>query len=395
MNDTQQLIKKRSQGVGYQNIYPLTYTELVSDKQTGELLPEILSKFNFLYLAYASDDQSTRLQVEVKYRRKGLWIAYVRPDNTLITEYYLTDSIDDESWADSSNWSYTLDSNFQIDSSGRLVYIIGDKTYVIDIYPSIYNKFGSTADRPINDPSQPIPTGFQYFDTTLNKLIIWNGNAWVDASGYPADILREGTTEQRPTGVQIGFIYKDTTIDELIVWNGTEWIPLYGGIGPSDSDLIVNVIDVDDIGAVFTRSGVIYRIYEDINLENGDLEDSELYIPENCVIEFQGGRILGGTIILNNTLIRCDLDVSVFITGKICGKFRRGQRFWNATTEVTEVWDGVQWVDLCGTPIENPRYLPCSGGDEDIQVRPTELNYTSNGGEETLEIITQFDWEIS
>ena len=25
--------------------------------------------------------------------------------------------------------------------------------------------------------------GFQYFDTTLNKPIWWNGSAWVDATG--------------------------------------------------------------------------------------------------------------------------------------------------------------------------------------------------------------------
>jgi hypothetical protein len=241
MNDTQQLIKKRSQGVGYMNIYPKTYIELVSDRLTNQLLSDILARFNFLYLVYDGDASNTRLQVEAQYRRKGLWIAYVRTDGTLITEYYLTDSIDDESWSNSSNWNYTLDSNFQIDSSGRLIYIVGSRTYVIDIYPSIYNKFGSTADRPVNDQSQPIPTGFQYFDTTLNKLIIWNGSTWIDSSGNPADALKIGTTEQRPTGVQIGFIYKDTTLDQLVVWDGIEWLPFYSGVPQSDSEFIVNV----------------------------------------------------------------------------------------------------------------------------------------------------------
>ena len=28
-----------------------------------------------------------------------------------------------------------------------------------------------------------IAEGFQYFDTTLNKPIWWNGSAWVDATG--------------------------------------------------------------------------------------------------------------------------------------------------------------------------------------------------------------------
>lgn len=152
---------------------------------------------------------------------------------------------------------------------------------------------------------------------------------------------------------------------------------------------------MENIQDTFNKAGVIYRIYNDIDLEGGGAENSELYVPENCTIEFQGGRILGGTIVLNNTLIRCDIDISTFITGKICGRFRRGQRFYNATTEVTEVWDGTQWVDLCGTPIENPRYLPCSGGDKGLQVVPTELDYTSDGDEETIKIITQEYWEIT
>lgn len=37
---------------------------------------------------------------------------------------------------------------------------------------------GASTDRPTG-----IAVGFQYFDTTLNKPIWWNGSAWVDATG--------------------------------------------------------------------------------------------------------------------------------------------------------------------------------------------------------------------
>jgi hypothetical protein len=41
---------------------------------------------------------------------------------------------------------------------------------------------GTTAER----PSQYIMTaGTKYYDTTLNKEILWNGTAWVDATGTP------------------------------------------------------------------------------------------------------------------------------------------------------------------------------------------------------------------
>lgn len=114
--DTQQLIKKRSQGVGYQNIYPKTYIELVSDRMTNQLLSDILARFNFLYLVYDEDASNTRLQVEPQYRRKGLWIAYVRTDGTLITEYSISDNIDDETWSSDTNWQSSTTAQIDIKS---------------------------------------------------------------------------------------------------------------------------------------------------------------------------------------------------------------------------------------------------------------------------------------
>lgn len=44
----------------------------------------------------------------------------------------------------------------------------------------IYNKIGSTEDRP---SGAKIEEGFQYFDTTLSKYICWNGSAWTNLDG--------------------------------------------------------------------------------------------------------------------------------------------------------------------------------------------------------------------
>lgn len=68
----------------------------------------------------------------------------------------------------------------------------------------------------------------QYYDRTLNRPIWWNGSSWVDKDGNPADAKKQGTTEQRPSSVQIGYIYKDTTLGKLILWNGTAWVNLDG-----------------------------------------------------------------------------------------------------------------------------------------------------------------------
>lgn len=57
-----------------------------------------------------------------------------------------------------------------------------------------------------------------------NNIPIWKvGNKFINADGNPNDILKKGTTAQRPTGVQIGFTYKDTDLNKWIIWNGEAW----------------------------------------------------------------------------------------------------------------------------------------------------------------------------
>ena len=61
----------------------------------------------------------------------------------------------------------------------------------------------------------------------MNKPIWWN-NGWIDSNGNPADAKKQGTTEERPSNAQIGFVYKDTTLNKLILWEGTKWVNLDG-----------------------------------------------------------------------------------------------------------------------------------------------------------------------
>ena len=44
-------------------------------------------------------------------------------------------------------------------------------------------EIGTTEERPVNEDGKTIITkGFQYYDTTLNRLIYWNGSDWIDPS---------------------------------------------------------------------------------------------------------------------------------------------------------------------------------------------------------------------
>ena len=55
-------------------------------------------------------------------------------------------------------------------------YIKGKPVISGDMYVS---KMGTTQERPANI----INKGFQYFDTTINKPIFWDGAKWIDATG--------------------------------------------------------------------------------------------------------------------------------------------------------------------------------------------------------------------
>ena len=118
-----QLIKKSNQG-GYKNVFPKSYLDNIIDKESGMTLSDILSGFNMYFLSYTGSRSQTRLQVPEVLRKNGLWITYVLFDNTVVTEWYNSASIDDTAWQDNSNWrdgSNSLVGDISISSNGKWV----------------------------------------------------------------------------------------------------------------------------------------------------------------------------------------------------------------------------------------------------------------------------------
>lgn len=85
---------------------------------------------------------------------------------------------------------------------------------------------GNTDNRPSLNANG---VGYQYFDTTLNRYVSWNGTQWSDSMGFPAN-LTKGTTAQRPTltNRDSGYQYFDTQLGKYIVWNGSAWVNMDG-----------------------------------------------------------------------------------------------------------------------------------------------------------------------
>lgn len=67
-----------------------------------------------------------------------------------------------------------------------------------------------------------LPIGYSIYNSTIEKIVTWNGSEWVSNNGIYKD---KGTTSERPTltSTDEGFEYYDSTLKKKILWNGTAW----------------------------------------------------------------------------------------------------------------------------------------------------------------------------
>lgn len=106
-------------------------------------------------------------------------------------------------------------------------------------YYKNYIYHGTTDSRPNN--LTKVDIGFQYFDTTLNKPIYWNGTKWVGLDGNDVDAtpVTSGTFANKPTGVDVGYAYfctdkqttEGTTNGIMIYYKGGNvWVDALGRV---------------------------------------------------------------------------------------------------------------------------------------------------------------------
>lgn len=84
MKDIQQLIKRDNLEGRYKDIFPKTFIDAITDRESGITLTDILSSFNMYFLSYTGSRETTRLEVPMSIRKQGLWITYVLDGNTIM-----------------------------------------------------------------------------------------------------------------------------------------------------------------------------------------------------------------------------------------------------------------------------------------------------------------------
>lgn len=98
--------------------------------------------------------------------------------------------------------------------------------YFIDPLGDIGLHYGDTSRRPDITNTENL----YYYDNVLKKLLYGSHGVWRDALGNNPDLVTKGTTNNRPTlsNTDEGFEYYDTTLKKKILWNGINWVNVDG-----------------------------------------------------------------------------------------------------------------------------------------------------------------------
>lgn len=179
---------------------------------------------------------------------------------------------------------------------------------------------------------------YQFRGKLLNQ---WNNvTLWVDIVSS-LTVTEVQADEEDITGIKT----KDITILKFKdkVYNQDD----YSGLGRVY--LRKNIVQLDCVGCspinlltqeMVGKENTIYIIQYDYNLNN-----LAINIPANCILQFNGGSITGGTININNTLMVGDIKV----TSTINGLYRKGQRLFDNDKGQYIVWDGSNWLNEDGS----------------------------------------------
>ena len=362
MKDIQQLIKKEN-NQEYKDIYPKTFTDAVLDKHTGANLADILNSFNMYFIAYAGSKEVTRVQVPTNLRRKGLWITYIMLDDTIVTEYYNGSLLTDDAWQDSANWvnsmqpfdkfskknmtcrfdgftdKSTSSKLMTVKQEGEIVFSTTDNRFYY-LHRDVLYAYWEVKGKPSN-------TEFQYKDSVYtDKLFLCKDRAYVMYNGTLVDIARFtidkelSLTSNNPIAnstvtKKINEVNADATTALTLARELKEEgrFQINGNVtnNPDEEDITVeenklkfkdkvyNAGEFSGLGRVYLRKNIVngknVLTQEMINKSNTiyiiqydyDLDNEEINIPENCTLDFQGGSLKNGIIVLNNTLISANL----------------------------------------------------------------------------------------
>lgn len=112
-----------------------------------------------------------------------------------------------------------------------------------------------------------------------------------------------------------------------------------------DGTLVSNVKSISTPSQMDAPS-YIYNIIADV-----DLGGISFTMPANCTLKFNGGKIINGELILQNTKLYIMGDISEYITATISGTYKEGQILYDNSLKKYKLWNGTAWVNMDGSAL--------------------------------------------
>lgn len=202
-----------------------------SEKYKNKIIGNIKHEYTSDLLIFTCDSkkylQKYKLTVIAEKTETGQLYGSIKNRGNTIFEFSLKNGVYDE-----ENKAYiyqTEDLNLSFDYNEEYTFsvYVESKDFVNAYYELEINDFNGV---PISDFSKrpklltEKQKGLECWED--GKLYVWNGEKWLyhQFSQYNTS----GETSQRPQNIPIGFQYYDTTLKKYIVWNGTEWTNMDG-----------------------------------------------------------------------------------------------------------------------------------------------------------------------
>lgn len=98
---------------------------------------------------------------------------------------------------------------------------------------------------------------------------------------------------------------------------------------------VKNVLTQD----IINKSNTIYEIRYDF-----DLNGEEITIPEDCILQFEGGSLNGGTLIFNNTTLLSKVNINCRFSGKIANDSIHLE--WFTSNDYDVIQDAINCINI-------------------------------------------------
>lgn len=108
---------------------------------------------------------------------------------------------------------------------------------------------------------------------------------------------KKGTTVQRPTlsSNEAGYQFYDTTLNQLLVWDGTSWVPATDNRPATLTSMGYKVLDKDKTFKSQVEGSANQNAIFEIR-DQFDLDGTTVLIPAGCTLKFAGGKVENGVL---------------------------------------------------------------------------------------------------